>query len=65
MSRALNKEEIYDLFETMTDVEIHSATCVIKEGEEKDKIMGQGYILAIQRTKTILRTILKQEVNDE
>jgi hypothetical protein len=43
----------------MTEVEIHAATSTIKVGEEKDQLMGQGYILAIERCRNLLRSIMK------
>jgi hypothetical protein len=55
----LKPEDIYDTFHYMTEVEIHAATSTIKMGEEKDQLMGQGYILAIERCRNILRSIMK------
>ena len=55
----LKPEDVYESFHYMTEVEIHAATSTIKVGEEKDQLMGQGYILAIERCRTLLRAIMK------
>jgi len=55
----LKQEDVYDSFHYMTEVEIHAAICAIKKGEEKDQLMGQAYILAVERCRTLLRSIMK------
>ncbi len=55
----LKPEDVYDSFHYMTEVEIHAATSAIKAGEEKDQLMGQGYILAVERCRNLLRAIMK------
>jgi hypothetical protein len=59
MNKTLKPEDIYDVFHSMTEIEIHAATSTIKAGEEKDQLMGQGYILAVERCPNILRSIMK------
>ena len=59
MTRNLKVEDICEVFHMLTEAEIHSATLIIRTGEESDKQMGQGYILAIERARTILRSITK------
>ncbi len=59
MTKKLKPEDIYEMFNYMTDVEIFAATSAIKVGEEKDQLMGQGYILAVGRCRDILRSIMK------
>lgn len=55
----LKPEDVYDSFHYMTEVEIHAAISTIKVGEEKDQLMGQGYILAMERCRNLLRSIMK------
>ena len=55
----LKASDVDDVFMMMTEVEIHAATATIKAGEEKDQLMGQGYILAIERARNILKSIMK------
>ena len=59
MIHKLKPKDVYDSFHYMTEVEIHAATSVIKVGEEKDQLMSQGYILAIERCRNLLRSIMK------
>lgn len=59
MNPKLRLEDIQDMFITITEHEIHAAVATIKAGEEKDQLMGQGYILAVERCRTILRSIMK------
>ena len=55
----LKVEDICEVFHMLTEAEIHAATLIAREGEESDKQMAQGYILAIERARTILRSITK------
>lgn len=55
----LKVEDICGVFHMLTEAEIHAATIIAREGEESDKQMAQGYILAIERARTILRSITK------
>jgi hypothetical protein len=59
MKRTLKPQDISDVFHYMTEIEIHAATSTIKVGEEKDQLMGKDYILAIERCRNILRSIMK------
>lgn len=59
MIHKLRPADIYDTFNYMTKVEILSAASVMKVGEEKDQYMSQGYILAIERCRNLLRSIMK------
>lgn len=64
MSATLKPDDVYDLFCYMAEVEIHAATSAIKVGQDKDQLMGQGYILAVERCKHILRSIMKDVANE-
>lgn len=55
----LKIEDVLELFHMLTEAEIHAATMAISAGEERDKLMGQGYILAIERARAIIRSIMK------
>lgn len=55
----LKPEDVYDAFNYMTEIEIHAAISTIKAGNEKDQLMGQGYILAVERCRNLMRSIMK------
>lgn len=60
----MNKEtrdQICEHFHTLSEADIHAATMVMREGTESDKLMSQGYILAIERARTILRIICRDK----
>jgi hypothetical protein len=59
MSQKLRVEDIEELYFNMTEYEIMAAMSVMKSGEEKDILTGQGYILAVNRCRKVLREIMK------
>jgi hypothetical protein len=59
MSATLKVEDICEMFHSLTEFEIQAASIAMIEGQESNKQMGQGYILAIERARKILRSIIK------
>jgi hypothetical protein len=56
----MHVHELCELFHSMTEYEIHAATMAMRE-DPSHSDMASGYILAIERARTILRTIIKDE----
>ena len=52
--------DICEIFHHFTEYEIHAATMAMRE-DEKHIDMATGYILAIERARTILRTLIKDK----
>lgn len=52
---------VIDQFHTLTDIEISAALDIMKAGSENDHMMGQAYIMAINRCGQILEIIFKEE----
>lgn len=59
MTMKLKVEDIEAVYFEMTEHEIMAAMSVMKSGEEKDILTGQGYILAVNRCRKVLREIMK------
>jgi hypothetical protein len=56
----MHVHELCELFHSMTEYEIHAATMAMR-ADQNVMDMATGYILAIERARTILRTIIKDE----
>jgi hypothetical protein len=59
MSSDLKVEDVCEMFHMLTEYEIQAATMTSRENNECHKQMAQGYILAIERARKILRSIIK------
>lgn len=59
MSNNLIVDDICEMFHKLTEIEIQASILTIRSGNKSDMQMGQGYILAIERARTILRLLIK------
>jgi hypothetical protein len=57
-------ENLLDQFYYLTQIEMNATLDVIKTDPERNSAMGQTYILAINRCRQILETILKEYKNE-
>jgi hypothetical protein len=57
--KTLKVKDVESLFDQLADVEIHAAVETAAQGSEKDKLMAQAYIMAINRCKKLLQGIMK------
>jgi hypothetical protein len=59
------KKTILDMFEYLTEADIKAAQDVMKGDHEAEKstLMGMSYVLAINRCRHILQTILEGTTN--
>lgn len=55
------KNSILDMFHDLTEIEVKATLDVMKADPERNNIMGQPYIMAINRCRQILETILKDK----
>lgn len=55
----LKVEDIESLFHQLADIEIHAAVATAAQGQEKDELMSQAYIMAVNKCKQILARIMK------
>jgi hypothetical protein len=55
------KETILNMFHSLTEIEIDATLDVMKADPEKNNIMGQPYIMAVNRCREILEIILKDK----
>ena len=55
----LKVEDLESLFDQLADIEIYAAVETAAQGKDKDKLMAQAYIMAINRCKKLLSGIMK------
>lgn len=59
------KESIFDMFQSLTQIEIDTVKDVMKADPEKNSDLGTVYLMAINRCRQIMETILKDDIHEK